>query len=103
MKNKIIINEIKVKKILKGFEENPNWITGFVAGFAFFTAYLNKQSEWRFPYQIQPAFIVVQHRRDIELLHRLKRHFSCGQVNKNKGKNDEISEVWQWRVRDVKH
>ena len=26
-------------QILKGFEENPNWIPGFVAGEACFTAY----------------------------------------------------------------
>jgi hypothetical protein len=45
----------------------------------------------------------VQHRRDIELLYRLKKHFGCGQVSKNKGKNDDKSEVWQWRVRDVNH
>jgi hypothetical protein len=39
MKKEITINENKVNKILKGFEENPNWIVGFVAGEACFTAY----------------------------------------------------------------
>lgn len=66
MKNKIIIHERKFKQILEEFVKNPNWIPGFIAGEACFTAYLNKQHGGRFPYQIQPAFIVVQHKRDIE-------------------------------------
>ena len=103
MKNKITINQNKLKDILEGFVKNPNWIPGFIAGEACFTAYQNKQKTGRYPYQIQPAFIVVQHKRDIEILYRLQHHFGCGQVNKNKGKNDETSEVWQWRVRDVTH
>jgi hypothetical protein len=53
------------------------------------TAYLNKQREGsRYPFQIQPAIIIVQHQRDIEVLYRIKRFFDCGQLSKNKGKID---------------
>lgn len=103
MKYEITVNNEKVQKIVERFVKNPTWITGFVVGEACFTAYLNKQPIWQFPYQIQPAFIVVQHRQYIQVLYRLQKHFGCGQVNKNKGKNDNESRVWQWRVRDANH
>lgn len=99
----INVNQTKVEKILEDFKKNPNWIPGFVAGEKCMTAYQNKQPRWQFPYQIQAAFIVVQHRRHIEILYRLKQYFGCGQVSKNKEKNDTKSDVWQWRLRDVHH
>lgn len=47
------------------------------------------------------SFIVVQHKRYIELLHRLQLFFNCGQVRKNKEKKNTISNTWQLRVRDI--
>jgi hypothetical protein len=78
---------------------NAFWITGFVDGEGCFTAYKNKQNNWRFEYQIIPAFIVAQHKRDINILYALKNFFKCGYIEKNKGKNDKSSNVMQWRVR----
>jgi hypothetical protein len=101
MKKTIIIDEKKMKRVLSRIERNPSWIAGFVAGEGCFTADFNKQLKWRFPYQIIPSFIVVQHVRDIEVLYRLKEYFNCGQVSKNKGLNDTTSDIWQWRVRDT--
>jgi hypothetical protein len=95
--------ELKVQKYLNEFKARPDWIAGFVAGEGCITAYLNKQREGsRYPFQIQPAIIIVQHQRDIEVLYRIQRFFDCGQVSKNKGKNDTESKVWQWRTRDIK-
>jgi hypothetical protein len=95
--------ELKVQKYLNEFKARPDWIAGFVAGEGCITAYLNKQREGsRYPFQIQPAIIIVQHQRDIEVLYKIQRFFDCGQVSKNKGKNDTESKVWQWRTRDIK-
>lgn len=93
----------KVQNLVKEFTARPDWLSDFVAGEGCITVYFNKQRDGsRYPYQIQPALIIVQHERDIEVLHRLKRFFNCGQVSKNKGKNNIESKVWQWHARDIK-
>lgn len=101
-KKEPIFCKIKVQKFVEEFKARPDWIAGFVAGEGCITAYLNKQKEGnRYPYQIQPVLIIVQHERDIEVLYRIKQFFNCGQVSKNKGKNNVESKVWQWRIRDI--
>jgi hypothetical protein len=98
----LVYNKAKVHQLANELAARPDWIVGFVAGEGCFTAFFNKQKAWRFPYQIKPALIVVQHERDVEVLYRLKEIFNCGHVSKNKGKNYNKSKVWQWRVRDIK-
>jgi len=58
---------------------------------------INKHSEMTAGYQILPEFVVVQHKRDIQVLHALKSYFGCGVVRTNHG--DRMA----YRVRDVKH
>ena len=36
-------------------------------------------------YQVLPEFTVVQHERDVQVLHALKSHFGCGVVRRNHG------------------
>lgn len=62
-----------------------DWIVGFVDGEGCFSFSLIKNDSLRFGYQIQGEFTVVQHKRDIQLLHKLKSHFKCGSVAVNHG------------------
>ena len=46
-------------------------------------------------YQVLPEFTVVQHERDLQVLHALKRFFGCGVVRRNYG------DRWAYRVRKL--
>ena len=48
-------------------------------------------------YQVLPEFTVVQHKRDVKVLHALKKYFGCGVVRVNHG--DRMA----YRVRGLKH
>ena len=61
------------------------WITGFVDGEGCFHVAVNKHDDMKSGYQVLPEFTVVQHRRDVQILHALKRYFGCGVVRKNHG------------------
>ncbi len=73
------------------------WITGFVDGEGCFHVGINKNSEMTAGYQVLPEFTVVQHERDIQVLHALKSYFDCGVVRKNHG--DRMA----YRVRGIEH
>lgn len=51
-------------------------------------------------YQVLPEFTIVQHKRDIKILHALKAFFKCGIVRNNKGKGGNIM---AYRVRNKDH
>ena len=48
-------------------------------------------------YQVLPELTVVQHKRDLQLLHQLRSTMGCGVVRKNHG------DRFCWRVRDLKN
>jgi LAGLIDADG endonuclease len=48
-------------------------------------------------FQVLPEFTVVQHERDVQVLHALKSYFGCGVVRKNNG--DRMA----YRVRGHEH
>ena len=73
----------------------PEWITGFIDGEGCFHVGISKHSELRFGYQILPELTVVQHKRDINLLHQLRSTMKCGVVRVNHG------DRYCWRVRDL--
>ena len=73
------------------------WIVGFVDGEGCFHVGISRHEDMRTGYQILPEFTVVQHERDVQILHALKRHFGCGVVRRNHG--DRMA----WRVRDRAH
>ena len=73
------------------------WIVGFVDGEGCFFVGINPHPEMTAGYQILPEFTVVQHKRDIQILHGLKMFFGCGVVRTNHG--DRMA----YRVRDLKH
>ena len=73
------------------------WITGFVDGEGCFHVGINVHSDMKCGYQVLPEFTVVQHERDVQILHALKAHFGCGVVRRNHG--DRMA----YRVRGHQH
>lgn len=73
---------------------DPWWIVGFVDGEGCFFAGINDHATLKLKKQVLPEFVVVQHKRDVNILHALKAHFQCGVVRVNHG--DRMA----YRVRD---
>ena len=76
---------------------DAQWITGFVDGEGCFHVGINPHGEMTAGFQVLPEFTVVQHERDVQVLHALKAHFGCGVVRVNHA--DRMA----YRVRSVKH
>jgi len=76
---------------------DAHWIVGFVDGEGCFHVSINAHPEMSVGAQVLPEFTVVQHERDIQVLHALKAHFGCGVVRKNNG--DRMA----YRVRGHEH
>ena len=76
---------------------DAQWITGFVDGEGCFFVGINKHPEMTAGYQVLPEFTVVQHERDVQILHAFKEHFGCGVVRTNHGDRKA------YRVRSIKH
>ena len=74
-----------------------DWIVGFVDGEGCFSFSMIKNDSLKFGYQIQGEFTVVQHKRDIQILHDLKEFFKCGSVAVNHG------ERYHYRVKNLDH
>ncbi len=66
-------------------ELSADWVVGFVDGEGCFHVSLNRHDEMTAGYQVLPEFVVVQHERDIQVLHALKRFFDAGVVRRNHG------------------
>ena len=73
------------------------WIVGFVDGEGCFHIGLSAHSEMTMGKQVLPEFTVVQHKRDVQILHALKTYFGCGVVRVNHG--DRMA----YRVRKTEH
>jgi hypothetical protein len=76
---------------------DSQWIAGFVDGEGCFHVGVNPHSDMEGGYQVLPEFTVVQHERDVQVLHALKAHFGCGVVRRNYG--DRMA----YRVRSKEH
>ena len=76
---------------------DAKWITGFVDGEGCFHVAVNAHEEMTVGYQVLPEFTVVQHKRDIQILHAFKAFFGCGVVRSNHG--DRMA----YRVRSKEH
>ena len=73
------------------------WVVGFVDGEGCFFVGIDPHSEMTSGFQVLPEFTVVQHQRDVQLLHALKQFFGCGVVRRNHG------ERLAYRVRSLDH
>ena len=76
---------------------DAQWVVGFVDGEGCFHVGINPHSDMKVGYQVLPEFTVVQHERDVQVLHALKAHFGCGVVRRNHG--DRMA----YRVRGLEH
>jgi hypothetical protein len=76
---------------------DAQWITGFVDGEGCFHVGINPHKEMTTGFQVLPEFTVVQHKRDVQVLHALKAYFDCGVVRSNHG--DRMA----YRVRSKEH
>ena len=74
-----------------------HWVVGFVDGEGCFFVGINRHPEMTAGFQVLPEFTVVQHQRDVQLLHALKQFFGCGVVRVNHG--DRMA----YRVRKIEH
>ena len=73
------------------------WVVGFVDGEGCFFVGINRHPEMTSGFQVLPEFTVVQHQRDVQLLHALKEFFGCGVVRTNH------AERMAYRVRSLDH
>jgi hypothetical protein len=73
------------------------WIVGFVDGEGCFHIGIAENKTYKLGYQVLPEFVVVQHERDVKLLHNIKSFFGCGVVRRNHG--DRMC----YRVRNIDH
>jgi LAGLIDADG endonuclease len=69
---------------------SPDWVVGFVDGEGCFYVGINPQPQMSLGYQVLPEFRVVQHKRDAQALHALKRFFRAGVVRTNHGDRYEL-------------
>ena len=60
-----------------------DWVVGFVDGEGCFYVGINQHPEMTVGYQVLPEFRIVQHERDLQVLHALKRFFRAGVVRRN--------------------
>ena len=73
------------------------WIVGFTDGEGCFHVGIARHPEMTIGVQVLPEFVIVQHRRDIQVLHAIKRFFGCGIVRSNH------ADRWCYRVRKLEH
>ncbi len=76
---------------------DAHWVVGFVDGEGCFVVGINPHPDMTSQVQVLPEFTVVQHERDVQLLHALKAFFGCGVVRRNH------AERMAFRVRRVEH
>jgi LAGLIDADG endonuclease len=76
---------------------NAQWVVGFVDGEGCFFVGIGPDPQMSCQFQVLPEFLVVQHRRDVQLLHALKKFFGCGVVRRNRP--DRMA----YRVRGLDH
>ena len=69
-------------------ELNADWVVGFVDAEGCFHVSILPHPEMSVGYQVLPEFVVVQHTRDRQILHALKRFFHAGSVRSNHGDRD---------------
>lgn len=64
-----------------------NWVVGFADGEGCFYVGINWPRGYR---QVLPEFRIVQHQRDVQILHKLRNFFGFGSVTKNHGTRMEL-------------
>jgi LAGLIDADG DNA endonuclease family protein len=78
-----------------GFEQ---WVVGFVDGEGCFSVPVYRCRSMRLGWQVQPAFVVVQGERSVQVLHELKRFFGCGTVRINRRHDNHREHLYRFCV-----
>ena len=81
----------------KNMKLEAQWIVGFTDGEGCFHLGIARHDGMASGYQVLPEFTIVQHERDVAVLHALKAHFGAGVVRRNHG--DRMA----YRVRKLDH
>jgi hypothetical protein len=64
------------------------WLIGFTDGEGTFSVEINKKDDMKTGYQVQIAYIITQHGRDLDLLIKIKNYLNnSGEIKLNRGKN----------------
>ena len=74
---------------------SPDWVVGFTDGEGCFHVSVVRNSKTTLGYQVIPEFVIVQHKRNIQILYALKRFFKCGVIRKNH------EDRWALRIRKI--
>lgn len=74
---------------------SADWVVGFVDGEGCFHVSIVRNPTTSTGYQVIPEFVVVQHKRSIQVLYALKAFFRCGVVRPNR------EERYAYRVRKL--
>ncbi len=78
-------------------ELTPEWVVGFVDGEGCFFVGIQRNPKTSTGYQVIPEFRIVQHMRDLPVLHGLKRFFGCGSVCQ------DHEDRWELRIRKLEN
>ena len=76
---------------------DAQWVVGFTDGEGCFHVGIARHPEMTLGVQVLPEFVIVQHKRDVQVLHAIKSFFDCGVVRTNHG--DRMC----FRVRKLEH
>ena len=66
------------------------WIAGFVDGEGCFHVAINRNCKMVTGYQVLPEVRIVQHMKDVQILHRIRETLEMGVVRKNNGDRYEV-------------
>ena len=69
---------------------NYHWFAGFVDGEGCFHIAINNNQKMKSSFQVLPEFRLVQHERDVALLHYISQQLCSGVVRKNHGERYEL-------------
>jgi hypothetical protein len=77
------------------------WVVGFVDGEGCFSVPIFRNRTCSAGWQVQPAFTVVQGEKSVDVLHRMKRFFGCGQVGRNDRHDNHREAMHRFTVRSL--
>ena len=69
---------------------DAEWIVGFVDGEGCFHVAINRQPHMTIGWQVLPEFRIVQHKRDIDILYKIRDTLGVGNVTRNHGDRFEV-------------
>nr|AAL77608.1 unknown [Monomastix sp. M722] len=78
---------------------SEQWITGFTDGEGTFHIGISKNSKTKLGYQVLLEFVITQHKRDEQLLNKIKNYFEVGVVRHSNSRGNILC----YRVRSQKH